>query len=361
MATRLPSPVRRLSADGVGGAELWVKDDSLIGRLYGGNKARKLHQILPHARERGARRLVTVGPAGSHHVLATTLLGRKAGFDVTALLFPRPYDPSAVENLARAIHAGMVPHTVRAAALVPLHLPRLLRPRDYLVPAGGSGPIGASGYYRAASELAGQVDAGKLPEPDVIVVALGTGGTAAGLVAGIHACGLKSVVCAVEVAMGRRAGRALVSGLAGWVARREHLQVPWRVLGERLSVDDRFLGKGYGRDTTCSRRAREQGEKFGLELDGTYTGKAFAKALELGRFPGYDAESWPRRQVDDPIEAELLRQQRRSDRPLRVLYWHTLSGVRPRSKDLSPSASPPSAAPADANLPSSLMKQFLIR
>ena len=137
----------------------------------------------------------------------------------------------------------------------------------------------------------------------------------------------------------------------------------WRELPERLTVDDRFLGKGYGRDTICSRRARDQAAKFGLSLDVTYTGKAFAKALELGRFPGYDPESWPRRQVDDPIEADLLRQQRRSGRPLRVLYWHTLSRVGPvaRGKTSGDSASKDTLPPVGAILPSRLMKQFLIR
>jgi hypothetical protein len=102
-----------------------------------------------------------------------------------------------------------------------------------------------------------------------------------------------------------------------------------------------------------------------LELDVTYTGKAFAKALELGRFPGYDPASWPRLEVDDPIEAGLLRQGRRSGRPLRVLYWHTLSRIRPTSSDSTreteDSSSNATPRGANANLPSSLMKQFLIR
>ena len=59
----------------------------------------------------------------------------------------------------------------------PLNFPYVLRP-------GGSSPLGCVGYVEAAAELAEQVRAGDLPAPSHIVVALGSGGTAAGLAAG---------------------------------------------------------------------------------------------------------------------------------------------------------------------------------
>ncbi|HEY6727202.1 MAG TPA: pyridoxal-phosphate dependent enzyme [Polyangiaceae bacterium] len=345
--TGLPSPVRQLPLTGSDGAELWLKDDSAIGQLYGGNKLRKLQLILPHAQAGGARRLVTVGAVGSHHVLATTVLAASIGLPVTALLFPQPRSEHALKNLKASLHAGLDARPVGSLKSVPFSLARLLKPGDYLIPAGGSGPVGSQGFYRAASELAGQVDEGALPAPDVVVVPLGSGGTTAGLLAGLVACGLKCLVCAVDVAIGNPASVVLVKGLANWLAARSHLEGARTSLADQLWIDRSYFGQGYGYDTVAGSRARETARSLGLELEVTYTSKAFAKALELGRFPGYDPEAWPRRQASDVFE-RLRAQLRVSGRPLRVLYWHTLSRIHP-------------PAPDELEVPSSLMKQFLPR
>jgi hypothetical protein len=196
------------------------------------------------------------------------------------------------------------------------------------------------------------VDEGALDEPDVIVLPLGTGGTVAGLLAGLYACGLRSWLSGVEVAMGKAAGRTLVAGLTRWVARRENLRAR-RSLTERLAVDDRFLGRGYGWELPHAQKVRQSAGKLNLQLDSTYTTKAFAKALELGRFPGYDSKCWPSRQADSPLERAINSQSRGSRRPLRVLYWHTLSCIEP--------STPASASQRRADLPTELMKQFLTR
>ena len=345
-ATRLPSPVRKLCT-GPDGAELWVKDDGAIGTLYGGNKVRKLQLILPHAQSRGAKRLVTFGAIGSHHVLATSLLGGSLGLPVSAFLFPHPVDPHAIDNLKAALAAGLDARPVASLARVPLALAGYLRPGDYLIPAGGSGPVGSRAFYRAASELAAQVDAGELPAPDVIVVALGSGGTAAGLLAGLVACGLGSLVCAVDVAIGGRSSIALVKGLANWLALRSNLTGARRAIAQQLVVDSTHFGKGYGAETPAGAAAREVAADWDLGLDVTYTSKAFAKALELGRFPGYDPKRWLTPPAIEP-RAQLERKSRASGRPLRVLYWHTLSRIRP-------------AISSAITVPIPLMKQFLPR
>jgi D-cysteine desulfhydrase len=86
MLGHYPTAAHRLDALSRAGAELWIKRDDLTSKLYGGNKVRKLELIFAAAAARGARRLFTAGAAGSHHVLATTIYGRRAGFDVAALL-----------------------------------------------------------------------------------------------------------------------------------------------------------------------------------------------------------------------------------------------------------------------------------
>jgi hypothetical protein len=161
------------------------------------------------------------------------------------------------------------------------------------------------------------------------------------------ASGLKTIVCGVDVAIGNRASSLLVKGLANWLAARSNLEGARASLAHQLWIEPRYFGRGYGYDTREGASARATARSIGLELEVTYTSKAFAKALELGRFPGYDPEAWPSQQPSVVFE-QLSAQLRVSGRPLRVLYWHTLSRVQP-------------PAPDELEVPHSLMKQFLPR
>src|SRR4029434_5777652 len=66
-------------------------------------------------------------------------------------------------------------------------------------PLGGSNPLGTLGHVNAALELAAQVDAGQLPHPVRLVVALGSGRTAAGLALGFAIAGMETTVLGVRV------------------------------------------------------------------------------------------------------------------------------------------------------------------
>jgi 1-aminocyclopropane-1-carboxylate deaminase/D-cysteine desulfhydrase-like pyridoxal-dependent ACC family enzyme len=287
---RYPTPVRRCSPGGARG-ELWVKDDGDSAALYGGNKVRKLEYVLAAARARGARRIVTFGAGGSHHVLATTLYGRSVGLATAAVLWPQPWTAHAEDTLRAALAAGLEPLAVRSRAAALPGVACILGRGDYLVPPGGSSRIGARGYLAAAHELATQIRAGEAPEPDAIVVALGSGGTAAGILAGVVAEGLRSRVIAVDVAIGSAAATALVLYLAYGLGGR------LGDLGRRLGVERGYLGAGYGHPTEVGARATVEARAAGLTLDPTYTAKTFAAALDqVRRSPGV------------------------------VLYWNTLSG-----------------------------------
>lgn len=300
--------------------ELWVKDDSRISCLYGGNKPRKLALLLEAAQAQGARRLVTAGAIGSHHVLATGLLGRSIGLPTTAIAVARPHSHHAELTTLQTLAAGV--------ELVPLRHPRhslealrrLWRRRgDFLIPPGGSNGLGSVGYLRAALELKRQIDDGVLPEPDVVVVALGTGGTAAGLLAGFVSLGLRTRLVAVPV-LRLPGARLLVQALARSALSLEgHAKDPAgipRRLAESLIIDARWLGRGYGFSTTAGELAVTQGAALGLSLEQTYTGKAFACTLALLR--GFS----DRGNVEHPTAfAPAIR------RGERVLFWSTFSAV----------------------------------
>lgn len=300
-----PTPVRACPELSRAHAELWLKNDGLSHEIYGGNKVRKAERLVAEAVRRGAKRIFSFGAAGSHHLLTLTMFARASGLESAALVFPQPRTRHAVDTLRAGVGLGLEVHPTQHAAHVPWLLPRVLRRGDYLVAPGGSNAIGTRAYADAVDELAIQSERGEVPIPDLIVVPLGSGGTCAGLVAGVVRRGLPCKVLAVQV-VGGIGPRLSARYLARTVLRLSGAEKHVARLGAQLSFDTAEAGYGYGASSPTGVRAANVGGGLGLVLDQTYTAKAFARVLEFIR-----AASLP--------EAERL------GRPRRILYWHTLS------------------------------------
>jgi 1-aminocyclopropane-1-carboxylate deaminase/D-cysteine desulfhydrase-like pyridoxal-dependent ACC family enzyme len=279
------------------GAEIWVKRDDRSAPRYGGNKVRKLEYLLGEAFARGADTLITSGAAGSHHALATSLYGSEQGFEVHVVLTPQRSTPHVEDQLRAQLAAGTHVHPVRSVALV---LPRMtalgaqLRMRGkkpYTMPFGGSNVAGVIGYVEAALELARQIEAGVIAEPDAVFVPFGSGGTAAGLALGLAASGITARVVAVRVVPRAIANAATLGSLIKRTVR--HL----RSLDNRfpdvaqtaqthLEIDGEEIGDGYGVPTSSGQNAtRLAREMAKIELEITYTAKAFASMLRHARGP----------------------------------------------------------------------------
>lgn len=313
----LPSPVCCL--EGLGHtATLWLKDDSRLHPVYGGNKCRKLRHVFRSACLSGKNQLLTFGAAGSHHVLATGLFAKHCGFHASALIVPHPWSVHAEEVLRATIDTGinLIPARIQRATL--LSLARIVKPggRCEIIWPGGSNVCGAMGYFEAAAELAGQVRAGLLPEPDLIVLPFGSAGTAAGLWAGLTAVGLRSRIVAVSVIKGR-GSRLFARHLAQSILKRASAST-FRLATEQFVVDDAWVGGGYGLPTQEAMDATKVAAQLDLTLDPTYTSKAFACALALA------GESVTFRRIEP-----LTRWQ--PGKAANVLYWHTLSALPSRT------------------------------
>ena len=196
-----PTPVRELAGLGV-----WVKEDGAFGSGgWGGNKVRKLEWLIPDARRRGRRSILTFGGLGTNWGLATALYGREHGLETALALVDQPVDEHVRAQLARLEASGARIHRThtkaRTLALLPWLIARNARGAHppYLLPAGGSSAVGALGYVEAALEIAAQVEDGSLSVPAQVVVAVGTGGTAAGLALGLQLAGLRTRVIGVVV------------------------------------------------------------------------------------------------------------------------------------------------------------------
>ena len=288
---RLPSLSEEL------GAELWVKRDDRTAKLYGGNKVRKLEWLLGQAKARRAKTLVTAGALGSHHVLATATWGRECGLDTRAILVPQPWTEHVEHNLRALLATGAHVTPIRNLSLLPaamareVMLRRLRGDRPQRIELGGSCPTGALGYVEAGLELADQIMRGDCPEPDAVYVALGTGGTAAGMAIGLAAAGLTTKVVGVRVTEARVVSPLTLRMLVRSTAMRLRSLDPSfpgvsKAAFELLRIDDRFFGDGYGTPHPGAAEAMDAAARDGISLEQTYTGRAFAAMLsdagELG-------------------------------------------------------------------------------
>jgi D-cysteine desulfhydrase len=287
---RRDTPVEAMSAvAGAGDVRLLVKRDDLTSDLYGGNKVRKLEHLLAEAALRERRTLITVGGAGTNHGLATALHGRALGFDVRLALFNQPVTPFVQRNLRGFVHAGADVHYGGGELGAFYRARRLYQASEaagaapYFIMLGGSSRLGTIGYVNAALELAAQVRAGALPEPDRLFIALGSGGTAAGLVAGCRLAGLRTRVVAVRASVPALAHaftvRYLANDVLRWLQHADAAVPRVRVGYDDFDVVTDQLGRGYGHPTAAGEAAAEWiGSR--LLLEPTYTAKALAACLD---------------------------------------------------------------------------------
>jgi D-cysteine desulfhydrase len=285
---------------------LFVKRDDISGRAYGGNKVRKLEFLLGQALAESRRVVITFGAHGSNHVRATSVYGRQLGLQVHAVLAPQPSTPYLQANLLADRAAGATLHFVGSMSQA---LRRGAELRDeishrdgsepFVIPFGGTNSRGTIGFVNAAIELAGQIEAGALPEPDLVYVPYGSTGTASGLAIGLAAVGLRTSVIGVRVVPAEstnpeRTRRVMEEAVA--LLHELDAGFPSVKPGSvALEVRDGFLGDGYAVATAESLEAVALAKANGIHLETTYSGKALAALVadaRAGRLAGKTALFW---------------------------------------------------------------------
>lgn len=278
-----PTPLKeapRLAA-AIGGPKLWIKRDDLTGFGAGGNKVRGLEFLLADALAQQADTLITGAGVQSNSVRATAAAAVYAGMATVAV-----YSGTAPEHvegnyrLTRLLGAEVRftgdPDRSSVDAYIEM-VATELRERGrhpYAIPRGGATVLGALGYVRAAYELAEQCAAQGL-SPDAVVLATGSCGTQAGLLAGVHALGLPWRVEGFTVSRPVEEVQARVYNLAR--ATLEKLDLSPTLTRQEVIVHDGFIGPGYGIPTAEGAAAiRLAACSEGIFLDPTYTGKALA-------------------------------------------------------------------------------------
>jgi len=277
-----PTPVQPMdrlgAALGLAPERLWVKRDDLTGLAGGGNKVRKLEFLCADALAQGCDTLVTGGGEQSNHARLTAAAAARLGLACTIVLASDPVDPPTGNVVLDHL---LGPDIVWAGAIDYYPLEEAMRAeadrlaatgrRPYLIPVGGASTIGELGYVAAALELREQI-----ADIGLVVTADGSGGTHAGLVAGLGSHDLVLGVDAgtrpdLDHVVPRKAIQA--AALAG-------LPEPTGTCG----VDHDRFGDGYGAPTASCREALDLAARLeGLLLDPVYTGKALAGLIAAVR------------------------------------------------------------------------------
>jgi len=299
--TPQPTELRKLDrlSRYLGGPRLWIKRDDLLGLAGGGNKTRKLEFLVADALERGADTLITTGAVQSNHCRLTLAAAVEEGLACRLVLEERvanSYDPQASGNnflyrllgvekttvveagtdLAAAMEAEA--DEVRAAGRVP-----------YVIPGGGSNPLGALGYVACAQELLAQAFDLDLAI-DHLVLGSGSGGTHAGIVAGMTGSNAGVDVVGVSVRADKASQEAKILDLArrtaAFAGSKHHIEP-----GDVTVLDD-YVGAGYSLPTDAMVEAvRLFARLEGVLLDPVYTGKAAAGLVDQVRRGAFDDDA----------------------------------------------------------------------
>ena len=292
----LPTPLQLLPSISERAARnIWVKRDDLTGFSISGNKVRKLEYSLAKAIAEGADTIVTCGGIQSNHCRATAILGSKLGFKVHLLL--RGEEPEHVDGNLFLDQLAGAEISYFAKRYYEAHLDFIAEEtcdkyrkqgrKPFFIPTGASDAVGVWGYASAALEL--KQDFARLNiQPEHIVSATGSGGTQAGLTAGVllHDIPVQVTgyaVCDDAIWFINKVSR----DIKDWINTYE-IDLDFDSLD--INVRDAYIGQGYAiAGKPVFDIITEVFRREALLLDPVYSGKAFYGMLAdvaAGKYDG---------------------------------------------------------------------------
>lgn len=295
----LPTPVYKCKNLSVEiGLNIFIKRDDLTGdfssiKKFGGNKVRKLEFLLADALKHNTQSVLTYGCAGSNHALATCFYTKELGLKPTAILMPQPNSKVLRRNLILQANNNSKLKLVQSLKQRSLETEyycfkqiQKYKSAPYLIPTGGSCPIGVLGFINAAFELKEQIESKVCQEPDFLYLPVGSGGTYAGLLIGLKLAGLKTKLIGVtiepEINTNKFVDKILeLSNKTIELLRKNASNFNLtNITQEDITLLYDYCGQDYGLFTVEGIKAKKQFNKLeNVELDGVYTAKAFAGLL----------------------------------------------------------------------------------
>ena len=270
------------------GPQIFIKRDDCTGLATGGNKTRKLEFILPDVIKNNADLVVTVGAIQSNHARQTAAACAKLGIKCLIVLEQRLAEaPEAYMNsgnifLNKVFGAEMIlcpkERDVKEYAEEIIEERKSMGFNPYFIPVGGSNHLGELGYIECMREIIENPNKDSFTH---IVLATGSGGTHAGLVAGktLYQSDAKIIGISIKDTMSKQENK--VFQLAQHCCEYVGCKTPAR---EDVVVVDGYVGSGYAIPTDGMRDALSlMATKEAILLDPVYTGKAFDGLIDLVR------------------------------------------------------------------------------
>jgi len=282
----------------LGGPDIYIKRDDLLGLTGGGNKTRKLEFLVADALAQGADTLITCGAVQSNHCRLTLAAAVKEGLKCRLVLeerVPGSYDPNAGGNnfLFRLLGVEKI-YVVPAGSDTRREMQKVADEladegrKAYIIPGGGSNPLGATGYVACAEEILRQMFE-KGIHIDRVVCASGSTGTHAGLVTGFWGNNSNISVIGINVSRTKAEQEPMVYDLVQRTA--AHVGIRSGIPREAVVCFGDYVGPGYSLPTAAMAEAvRLLARTEGILLDPVYTGKAMAGLIDLVRKDYFNKE-----------------------------------------------------------------------
>jgi len=294
----LPTPVHKLNMlSDLLGADLFCKRDDLTAFAFGGNKTRKLDYLVRDAIDKDYDCLITFGAVQSNWCRMTSMAGRVHGLDVFLVLAgERPEKETAnllIDRLAGA-DISFIESLDRNDIIAETQKQKLVLEKNgrkpYFMPVGGSVAIGSLGYIKAMAEILEFSERYNMPFSHIIL-ASGSAGTQAGLVAGQLISGWEGTITGIGVSRAKGEQEQKVFEIARDCLELTGYEYNEESLRSRIRVDDSYLGDGYRIITPECKRAIEEFARYeGILLDEVYTGKAAAGLIDYAKKGLFEGE-----------------------------------------------------------------------
>lgn len=273
------------------GAKIYIKRDDLLGLTSGGNKTRKLEFLMADALAQGCDTIITVGAVQSNHCRLTLAAAVKEGLACHLLLeerVPGSYNPDASGNnllykLLGAASIRVVPADSDLAGGMEeiAEEVRASGGKPYIIPGGGSNPLGSLGYVACAEEILAQTFEMGL-QIDHLVTPSGSGGTHSGIVAGMTGNNAGIPITGISVRPKKDAQEVKIRELATQAVKLAGADI--EIPAEVVRVRDEFVGPGYSLPTKEMTEAIQLFARTeGILLDPVYTGKTGAGLVAMAR------------------------------------------------------------------------------
>lgn len=275
----------------LGGPTIYIKRDDLLGLTSGGNKTRKLEFLMADAIAKGADTILTCGAVQSNHCRLTLAAAVKEGLKCQLILEERVEGSYKLEGSGNNFLFNLLgveeTFVVAGGTDMMMELEKLSSKltsegrKTYIIPGGGSNPIGSTGYVACAEEIMAQLFE-KGISIDHMVIPSGSAGTHAGIITGLIGVNANIPVTGISVNRNKELQTNAVWNLAKSTAAR--VGVTTEITKDMIQVSDEYVGPGYSLPTNEMIEAVQLlARTEGILLDPVYTGKVMAGLIGMIR------------------------------------------------------------------------------